>query len=132
MIKRVLESKVFMKMIQEGDTVYYVTEDAGVYRIHKTRITERTLNRHDGLRMYFESEMYRCEDGHTADTAKFCAPFFKTIAEAVAFIVDELQSNVNWARISLFNARQHLEQMERSLRFYKNMLKKTVFPREAS
>ena len=126
MIKRLMESMEFMKKIQEGDTVYYVSEDAGVYRIHKTRITERTMQRHDGLRMFFESEKYRCEDGHTMDTAKCYMPFFKTTAEAVAFIVDDLQSQVNWARISFLNAKKHLEQIESSLRFYNNMLKTAV------
>ena len=43
------------KNINIGDIIFYVTSKDGSYAIHKSRIVERTLEKHDGFRAFFDT-----------------------------------------------------------------------------
>ena len=89
--------------IKVGDIIYYVSSNNGSYSIHKSRIVNRTLEKHEGLRAFFDTYYYHCEDGYIFDSLRIIQPIFETMAEAVEYVVRQLKADINWAEISLRN-----------------------------
>ena len=67
------------KNIQTGDIIYYVTSGDGSYVIHKSRIVKRTFEKHGGLRSFFDTFSYHCEDGYKFDSLGLTQPIFETM-----------------------------------------------------
>ena len=110
------------KNIHIGDIIFYVTSKDGSYTIHKSRIVERTLEKHDGFRAFFDTYYYHCEDGHTFDTLDLFLPVFGNKTDAVEYVIDQLQRDINGAEVSLRNAQEHLDRLHRSLNVYQKQL----------
>ena len=103
------------KNIQTGDIIYYVTSGDGSYVIHKSRIVKRTFEKHGGLRSFFDTFSYHCEDGYKFDSLGLTQPIFETMTQAVEYVVGQLKADINGAEISLRNAQEHLARLQRSL-----------------
>ena len=112
------------KNFQTGDIIYYVTSGDGSYVIHKSRIVKRTLEKHEGLRSFFDTYYYHCEDGYKFDSLGLTQPIFETMTQAVEYVVGQLKADINGAEISLRNAQEHLARLRRSLKVYKKQLDK--------
>lgn len=110
--------------IKVGDIIYYVSSNNGSYTIHKSRIVKRTLEKHEGLRAFFDTYYYHCEDGYIFDSLRLTQPIFATMAQAVEYVVSQLKADINWAEISLRNAQGHLARLQRSLNVYQKQLSK--------
>ena len=110
--------------IKVGDIIYFVSSNNGSYTIHKSRIVKRTLEKHEGLRAFFDTYYYHCEDGYIFDSLRLTQPIFETMAQAVEYVVSQLKADINWAEISLRNAQEHLAQLQRSLQVYQKQLDK--------
>lgn len=110
--------------IKVGDIIYYVSSNNGSYTIHKSRIVNRTLEKHEGLRAFFDTYYYHCEDGYIFDSLRLTQPIFETMAQAVEYVVSQLKADINWAEISLRNAQGHLARLQRSLNVYQKQLSK--------
>jgi len=113
--------------IKVGDIIYYVSSNNGSYTIHKSRIVKRTLEKHEGLRSFFDTYYYHCEDGYKFDTLRLTQPVFETMAQAVEYVVSQLKTDINWAEISLRNAQGHLARLQRSLKVYQKQLSKNDY-----
>lgn len=107
-----------------GDIVYYVLSQDCSYTIHKSHIVKRTLEKHGGLRSFFDTYFYHCEDGYIFDSLCLTQPVFKTMTQAVEYVVSQLKADINRAEISLRNAQGHLARLQRSLNVYQKQLSK--------
>lgn len=110
--------------IKVGDIIYYVLSQDGYYTIHKSRIVKRTLEKYGGLRSFFDTYYYHCEDGYKFDTFRLTQPIFETMIGAIEYVVSQLKADINWAEISLRNAQEHLARLQRSLKVYQKQLGK--------
>ena len=104
--------------IKVGDIIYYVSSNNGSYSIHKNRIVKRTLEKHEGLRAFFDTYYYHCEDGYIFDSLRIIQPIFETMTEAVEYVVGQLKADINQAEIALRNAQAHLSKLQQSLIVY--------------
>lgn len=109
---------LFNNNINEGDLVYYVSFNNGTYAIHKTRIEEKTVQRNNGFHTGISSSVYRCEDGYTFDTSRLFLPVFTTRAQAIDYIVEQLNADIQLAEVSLRNAQEHLSRLQRTIKVY--------------
>lgn len=110
--------------VKVGDIVYYVSFHNDSYRIHKSRIVSRSLEKHEGFRSFFDTYYYHCEDGYKFDTFRLTQPIFETMTEAIEYVVNQLKADINWAEITLRNAQEHLARLQRSLKVYQKQLDK--------
>ena len=107
-----------------GDIIYYVSSQDGSYTIHKSRIVKRTIEKHEGLRAFFDTYYYHCEDGYIFDSLRIIQPIFETMTEAVEYVVSQLKADIHWAEISLRNAQEHLARLQRSFLVYQKSIAK--------
>ena len=124
-----LTDDLFMILMQNrnikvGDIIYYVSSNNGSYSIHKSRIVNRTLEKHEGFRAFFDTYCYHCEDGYKFDSLRLNQPIFNTMTEAMEYVVSQMKADINWAEISLRNAQEHLARLQRSLKVYQKQLSK--------
>jgi hypothetical protein len=111
-----------------GDIVYYVIGSDAAYSIRKTRIIgvkarTRGLGIH-GLKI--EYAVYETKDGRLISRNSFlnerdemsAEQVFRTKDEAVQFIKECLDKEINRARHSLLEAQERLEKAERVLKVY--------------
>ena len=101
-----------------GDTVFYVLEDESPrFRIRKTRIVEVTKQR---TMQFLDKYCYRCKDGYHFDSVEYLRPcfVFHTRKETLAFVVERLRSSLEYEKNDIVTTRQHLEQLQASLRVY--------------
>ena len=103
--------------ILEGDIIYYVVSQDDTYVILKTRIKEKNA-RSKKVLSNFETYSYLCEDGYRFDAFRLTLPIFETMAQAVEYVVGQLQNDINRAEVSLRNAQEHLNRLHRSLKVY--------------
>ena len=104
--------------INKGDTIYYIAHKDGTYAIHKTRIEEKSIQRHNGFHSGIDIIIYRCEDGYSFDTTRLDLPVFSTRAQAVDYIVEQLNADIQLAEVSLRNAQEHLSRLQRTIKVY--------------
>lgn len=100
-----------------GDIIYYVVPQDDSYVIHKTRIKEKNA-RSRKVFSKFETYSYLCEDGYRFDTFRLTLPIFGTMAQAVEYVVNQLQNDINRTEVSLRNAQEQLNRLHRSLIVY--------------
>lgn len=108
----------FNIIINIGDIIYYVSSKNGIYAIHKTSIVEKEVQRNNGFHTGISTSAYRCEDGYTFDTSRLFLPVFSTRAQAIDYIVEQLNADIQLAEVSLRNAQEHLSKLQRSLKVY--------------
>ena len=110
----------------EGDTVYYVTGEDGEYRIRKTKVRKKTVQSKEGRRFAPDTYTYQCENGYLFSTMDCPQAVFGSMSEAVAYIVCQLESDIDWAEISFRNARQKLDRLRRIVKVYRNQLERMM------
>lgn len=113
-----------------GDTVYYVTGSDAVYSITKTQVVW-IETRKRGLRVGFDLDytVYVTEDGTVISQGLRGRRYeldpqqvFRTREEAVQFIIDCLNKEINLQKNVLLNAQERLAAVERVLRNYEEEL----------
>lgn len=105
-------------IINLGEIIFHVSFTGGTYAIHKTIIKEKAIQRHNGFHTSISTSIYRCEDGYTFDTTHLDLPVFATRAQAIDYIVEHLNADIQLAKVSLRNAQEHLSTLQRSLKVY--------------
>lgn len=108
--------------IQIGDIIYYVTSQNESYLIRKSCVVNKTIEKHNIFRFFFDTCYYHCEDGYRFDTLYLCQPIFESISDAVEYVVTQLQRDIKGAEVSLRNAQEHLNRLCRSLCVYQKQL----------
>ena len=108
----------FIININKGDIIYYVSSKGGTYAIHKTRIEEKSIQRHNGFHAGIDIIIYCCEDGYTFDTTRLDLPVFSTMAQAIDYIVEHLNADIQLTKVTLRNAQERLTKLQRSLKVY--------------
>ena len=113
-----------------GDTVYYVIGQEAVYSIKKTRIA-KIDTRHKGFdaRFRIDYTIYITEDGriisrdfrHRNDELS-SKQVFLSKNEAIQFIIDLLNQEINHQKFVILNAQERLAEAERVIRNYKKYL----------
>lgn len=105
-------------IINLGEIIYHVSFTVSTYAIHKTRIKEKAIQRHNGFHTGISTRIYRCEDGYTFDTTLIDLPVFQSRSQAVDYIVEQLNADIQLAEVSLRNAQEHLSRLQRTIKVY--------------
>lgn len=113
-----------------GDTVYYVAGYQDTYSIKKTRIAGIDT-RHKGLdrRFRIDYQIYIAEDGriisrdfrHKKDELS-SEQVFLTKDEAIQFIIDRLNREINVQKHTILYAQERLAEAERVMKNYKKYI----------
>jgi hypothetical protein len=110
-----------------GDVVYYVIGEGAVFSIRKTRVMD-IQTRYNGLGIHgikMEYTVYITEDGHILSRSfrnkkdeLDSSQVFLTKVDAVQYVIDRLQREINSERHVILNAQARLSEAERALKVY--------------